>query len=247
MRFLVLILFAAFGSCGDIQVRSTPGTTAISSALAGEWQGAWSSGRTSSGGGLTLRLQDFGGEPVVSFVIDNPCLAPAQYDLVLQGGLVSLVAGGAPVLVASLSAPDELSGSYGCAEDDGVWSARRVAPLPELLDLSGEWSGVLAVPGLGDEPVEVSLSQRVQAGQLLLDALVYLPSLLPAPVPMGGIVQFSESTFALQLASSISAGTLLVVQGDGLRAPLSIPDAAVSVVGPSPLPFQQATLSLEPR
>ena len=37
------------------------------------------------------------------------------------------------------------------------------------------------------------------------------------------------------------------VQGVGLRAPLSIPDATVAVVGPSPLPFTEATLSLEPR
>lgn len=247
MRLLVISLFLALCSCGDIEVRSTPGTTSVSSALAGEWQGTWSSGRTSTTGALTLRLQDFGGEPVVSFEIDNLCLAPAQYDLVLQGGLVSLVNDGVPVLVASLSAPEELSGSYGCAADDGVWTAQRTGALPELLDLSGEWGGVLAAPGLADEPIEVSLSQRVQAGQLVLDALVYLPNSLPAPVPMQGIVQFAEDTFEVQLASSIGAGPLLAVQGVGLRAPLSIPDATVAVVGPSPLPFTEATFSLEPR
>ena len=46
---------------------------------------------------------------------------------------------------------------------------------------------------------------------------------------------------------SVGAGLLLAVQGVGLRAPLSIPDATVAVVGPSPLPFTEATLSLEPR
>jgi len=241
---MLAVLAAA---CGDLEVRSVPGSQTIPAALEGEWRGTWRSDRTNATGVVSIRIQEFAGEPVVALTINNPCLAPADYDLILSQGVLALQNEGVTVLEASLSAPNELSGTFGCALDDGTWTAELIGPLPEPIDLSGAWQGRVFVPGAFDESFEVTLQQSVQSGQLALTALAEIPSVLPFPIPMRGFVVFGEDDFDIVLETEPGVQPQLLLSGNGDRDPLGVPTGVLQVLSPAPVPFTQGLVELEPR
>ena len=234
-------------ACGDLEVRSVPGSQTIPAALSGLWRGTWQSTRVQDSGVITIRIQEFAGDPVVSLTIDNPCLQPADYDLVVAGGVIALQADGVTVLEASLTAPERLSGMYGCELDDGTWSADLIGELPVPIDLSGTWDGRVYVPGAFDEPIAINLQQTVQSGQLALTALADIPSVLPFPLPMQGYVTFGEDDFQLVLQTEQGVQPQLVLSGTGDREPLVVPAGMLQVLSQAPLPFSQGLFELAPR
>ncbi|MBL8737311.1 MAG: hypothetical protein JNL12_12845, partial [Planctomycetes bacterium] len=88
------------GAC-DLEVRSTRSADVVPAALQGEWEGTWS-GAAGSGGTLTLQVQQFDAEPLVSIRIDNPCLEAREYQLVIGLASVELRRDGEPVFVGVL-------------------------------------------------------------------------------------------------------------------------------------------------
>lgn len=248
MRFLPLCVLAVLcAACGDLTVQSVPGSQTIPAALAGEWRGTWQSDRNQDTGSIIILIQEFAGEPVVSLTIDNPCLAPDDYDLVLAGGVIALQRDGVTVLEASLTRPEKLSGTFACELDDGTWTADLIGPLPEPIDLSGSWDGRVFLPGAFDEPLEVALQQSVRSGQLALNALADIPSVVPFPIPMRGYVVFGEQGFDIILETEVGVQPRLVLSGSGDREPLAVPSGVLQVVGQTPLPFSQGLVQLRPR
>jgi hypothetical protein len=248
MRYLpVCVLAVLLAACGDLSVQSVPGSETIPAALEGEWRGNWRSTRTQDVGAVTIRIQEFAGQPVVSLTIDNPCLAPADYDLVLAGGVIALQADGVTVLEASLARPDRLTGTFGCALDEGTWAADLIGPLPEPIDLSGSWEGRVFVPGAFTEEFGVTLQQSVRSGRLARNALADIPGVLPFQIPMRGYVVFGDDDFDIILETEPGVQPQLVLSGSGDRDPLAVPTGVLQVLGQTPLPFSQGLVELEPR
>ncbi len=247
MRTLTSCCIAALlAGCGDLEVRSIPGEQTVSSSLLGEWRGTWQSDLTGDHGEIVLRLQEFRGEPVVSFALDNPCLTPDRYDLVLSGGGLSLESEGVPVVAGSLVSATRIAGAFGCAGDEGTWFADRIGGLPELVDLAGSWSGHVALGGAGNQPVEAVLEQRVEGGRLVLDASLSAQGLWPTPVPMTGPVIFRADGFDVLLASDPALQPEFLFLGMGEREPLAIPDAQLFVLSTAAGVGLQLQVTLEP-
>lgn len=244
LEALAVLLLSA---CGDIEVRSVPADTQPTELLSGIWSGGWESDNSADSGTLEVRIQDFDGEPVVSIVIDNPCLQPQDYDLTIAGNVIRLEEDGVAVLEASLVGPDQLVGSYTCALDSGSWGAARIATLPEPIDLSGAWQGRIYVPGVASQDLNLRLLQSVQAGQLVLDGSVELPGVLPFPIPVEGLVVFQDQEFLVTMQTSPGFLPILRLGAIGTREPLQIPVGTVQVLSPSQLPFEEALLELQPR
>jgi hypothetical protein len=219
-------------SCGELAVQSTPGEQTIAAALAGEWRGTWQSDLTGASGEIVLRVQDFAGEPVVSMVLDNPCVTPDEYDLELSLGTLSMQADGVSVVQGTLASAERIVGAFGCALDHGTWFADRVGDLPELVDLGGSWSGLVALPGGLSQSVAVTLLQRVEGGRLALEASFEAPGLWPTPVPMSGVVTFGVEGFDLLLTSPAELQPFFAFSGMGERQPLAIPAGQLFVLGP---------------
>jgi hypothetical protein len=227
-------------ACGDIEVRSVRVAETVPAALEGEWAGSWQSTLTSTGGALTVRVQEFASQPVVSLQITNPCLVPRTYQLALEGGAIELRADGAVVFAARLDQDQRLVGTFQCDADRGTWSASRQRGLPELVDLSGEWSGLLSPPGITPVAVALTLSQTVAAGALTLAGSLRVPDFLLATIPVEGVVMFRDTGFDLTLRSGAGVVPPLVLSGLGELDPVRVELGLVQFLGPSPLPFQQA-------
>ncbi|MFK7742572.1 MAG: hypothetical protein AB8H80_19835, partial [Planctomycetota bacterium] len=109
-RFLAVLGFVLLAACGDLEIRSVAPTVTPSEALGGVWTGTWISDQAAAGpaggiaasdqGALTVEIQLFEGQPIVRVDINNPCLPPRDYSLVVSGGTISLEDAGVPVLRA---------------------------------------------------------------------------------------------------------------------------------------------------
>lgn len=236
---LALLCLAA---CGDLEVRRETAPEAVPSQLRGEWGGTWRSSLANRSGGLTIRIQEFDQQPVVSLQIDNPCLVPRAYDLVLSGGAIALRADGEQVLVASLTGERRLDGTYGCDADSGTWSAEWRGELPEPVDLGGLWTGELVVTGGVQRELRVTLDQVVRGGALVVEGFAALPEVLPFPIPVSGVVAFGEDDFDLVM-QSFEPRT--VWSAEGTLEPARIDLGLVQVLGAPGLPFTQALFELE--
>jgi hypothetical protein len=243
MRSSLLLVAAMFvvatGGCGDIDVRSVRSGDAVPASLEGEWRGTWRSSRTNAMGAITLQVQEWRSEPLLSLTIDNPCVEPRIYELVLQGTRIELLADGEEVFVAELSPERVLAGSYGCPMDAGTWEARWAAELPPVVDLSGEWAGTVQTTGFPPQVLRLRLEQSVRDGALALDASLELPSLLSQPVLLTGGVQFRPGEFDLVLATGASSNPAMHMSGFGSTEPLQVDIGVVSVSAVPPLPFAQ--------
>lgn len=246
--FWVAPLLCLGVACGEIKVRSVRSADAVPAALEGEWSGTWTSEVNAMAGSLSVRVQQFAGQPLVSLSIDNPCLVPRDYELRLTGGTIELLADGVRVLDATLTADRRLLGSYECAADRGTWSAERIRDLPPPLDLSGTWRGTVTVGG-ASEPLVVELVQTVRAGSLALDGLVTLPEALPFPVPVTGGVQFGDADFRIALQTRSGFQPAVVLTGVGDREPVQVDIGLLQVLSSTALPFSQGVfqMALEPQ
>lgn len=251
MRHLLLPVLLLLGSaCGDIQVRSVRVGPVVPVDLQGEWTGTWSSARGTATGPLQIRLQDFGGEPVVAVLIENPCIEARDYQLVLLADSIELRAEGETVFAAAITAERTMTGTFQCELDQGTWTAAWDRELPTLGDLSGRWLGTLtpavlppAVPT--PRPVQLDLEQRVQGGTLVLDGVLEAPDLWPLPVVLRGYTIFRDTTFDLLLQSEAAAGPVVVMSALGEREPLRVGFGLAQAFGGGPLPFAQAVFTLQ--
>jgi|688.fasta_scaffold227400_3 hypothetical protein len=201
-RSLLSILAAAavLLACGQIRTSVTDASSAVPSALAGEWSGTWTSSAGDGGGELVLRVQEFAGQPVVQINTDLPCLGGPSFQLQLAASAFTVRVGDVVVLAGELAAPGELSGQYGCAAGAGTWQATRARPLPSVKDLTGRWTGTLFFDGLPDAPFALDLRMRLDAGLLRLDGDIFVEGSDPAAV-VGIASAFDDQGFTIALST----------------------------------------------
>jgi hypothetical protein len=244
-RLLVLtMLVLGFAACGDLRVRSVPPSRTLPVTLQGRWLGSWQSEISLLSGNVEIFIQEFAGEPLVRVNLDNPCLVPRDYELVVTGDTLSLKADGVVVLEASMNAPQQLEGTYACAEDQGTWIAQWVEALPEPLDLTGTWSGRIFGGGEPDQAIELVLEQRVAAGTLVLSGDAQLPDVSPMLLPVTGYVEFREDRFELVLQTQQGLDPRIILSGSGDREPLQLPDGLLQVLSQNALSYSQAMVEL---
>jgi hypothetical protein len=249
-RPLVLTSLLLGAACGDVQVRSVRIGPVVPAELQGEWIGTWQSATATASGPLQVRLQEFRGEPVVSVQIDNPCIEPREYQLVLRPNAIELRAEGEAVLAASVGAERTMVGTFQCETDQGTWTAAWVRALPTLGDLSGEWIGTItpaAVPPMAPvpRPVRLELQQTVRGGTVALDGVLDAPELLLMPLLVEGYTIFRDTSFDLLLQSNDPAGPTVILSALGDREPLRVDFGLAQAFGNGPLPFGQAVFTLE--
>lgn len=235
-----LVLCVLLASCGDIEVRSVRVSESVPEELQGEWTGHWQSSDGSGGGAIVLRMQDFGGTPVVSVQLDNACIEAREYQFRTFGNQLELLADG-EVLFSALFGDDRtLLGTYGCDADAGTWDAAWAHALPELVDLGGRWEGSISVFGQPLRTLVLDLDLVVRGGALVVEGSVAVPSLLTSPLPVSGLIQFHDQTFDLFLAAA--TGTSLTVQafGVGDLQERRIDTGLLQTNGDPMLPFTQA-------
>jgi len=236
----VLPALLGLGAC-DLEVRSTRSADVVPAALQGEWEGSWS-GASGTGGALTLQVQQFGAEPLVSIRIDNPCLEAREYQLVVGVASVELRRDGEPVFVGVLGEGRTLTGMFACAAGEGSWSATWERDLPDLVDLSGTWTGSLSVPGVS-LPLAAQLTQEVRGGRLVVSGTMAAEGLI-TDLPVEGTVFFDVDTFDLVLQTTAGVQPALLLTGRGETASATLPLGLVQVLGGADLPFPQAVAEL---
>jgi hypothetical protein len=233
-----------FAACGDLDVRSVRAPQVVPPALIGEWSGTWHADGSGNSGSIVVRVQSFEGEPVVNVQIENPCVEPRTYQLVVTPATFELRADGQTVLAATLGEGRELIGTYHCSAEDGTWNATWQHDLPEVLDLSGDWSGTLVVGGQSDRPLALMVSQSVDGGVVLLDGLLDLGDVWPVPVPLRGSVEFRDDGYEVVLSTVPGNQPVLLLTGIGDRDPLRIENGVLQGLGGQPLPFQSALFTI---
>lgn len=236
MRNVVMSLLLVAAACGDLEVRSVRAPQVVPAALAGEWVGTWQSTAETSGP-LVVRVQEYGGEPVVRVEFTNPCIEPRSYDLVVTATTIELRAEGGVVMAAILGSDRTLSGTYQCPAESGTWSAVWTRDLPSLADLSGSWSGTLAAAGQPVRSIGLELTQEVAGGVVQLGGLLTLPELWPLPVALVGTAQFGADSFELLLFTPAGVVPPLLLTGTGDRATLALHDGLLQAIGTPVLPF----------
>lgn len=237
---------AVVAACGKFEIRSTR-TQGVPPALLGEWRGSWVSTRTgSSTGAVTLRVQEFDAAPVIDLSIDNPCLVPRSYELVLAGAGIDLRADGVVVFHADVPASGVLQGYYTCAEDEGQWTADWQKALPAIQDLSGAWSGTLVhSPGV-TETLALNLGQELRGGMLVLSGTLALPGLLPVSLPVQGQVHFREGAFDVLLETTAGVQPAVRMAGVGDAVTSAIENGLLQSSSSVLLPFTTAVWDAAP-
>jgi len=238
----LLLLLAA---CGDIDVRSIRTGDVVPVALRGEWKGAWQSGQTGLNGLLTMRIQEYDGEPVVSVQIAHPCVPPSQYQFRATATKVELLANDVVLFEAVLGGERSLIGSYGCLVDTGSWDAVWQKDLPQLVDLGGSWAGSISVPDYPLQPIVLQLEQSVRNGSLVLGGSMALPGLLADPLAMVGTVQFREGVFDVLLVTEPGVVPLVHMVGTGNSTTLRLSGGQLQAAIDPLLPLLQATWEMQ--
>lgn len=238
-RCLALPLVLPLGACGDIEVRSIRTGDVVPAQLEGEWRGVWQSELSGIGGVLTLRIQDFGGEPVVAVEIAHPCVPPDRYEFRATANTIELLDDGEVLFRGLLGDDRTLVGSYDCLADRGSWDATWQRALPELVDLGGTWNGTITAADMS-QPLVLQLAQTVRDGALLLHGTLDLPGLPLDPLPMFGQVQFGDAAFELLLVTEPGTAPLLHMTGLGDAATRTIVDGELQAAIDPLLPLLQA-------
>ncbi|MCA8951707.1 MAG: hypothetical protein KDE27_19520 [Planctomycetes bacterium] len=241
---LLTVLFLALSACDGFSVRSTR-QEGVPPALLGEWRGTWASDGVVGGGDITVRVQEYRDEAVVGVVFDNPCITPQEYALAFVAGGVELRAAGQVVLRAEYNADGALEGIYDCPADTGSWSAARVGDLPDILDLSGEWSGSVEA-GTGSGELLLEFGQSVQGGDIRLQATFQLPEYMPLPLPMVGRAEFREDHFDITLTTTVGVLPAVQMMGVGNRDTFAIEDGVILVQGGLLVPFASGVWTAAP-
>lgn len=242
MRRLAAILLACavMSACGDIHVRSIRVPESVPDRLQGEWTGAWHSTRDGSGGTVVLRMQDFGGEPVVSIVLANPCVEAREYTFRTEGNMVELLADQEVLFSAILGTDRTLTGSYQCDADAGLWTAAWAAELPPLVDVGGRWEGSLAIPSFPPQPFVMDIALEVVGGALTVGGSVQVPTVMTSALPVVGVVMFHDTTFDVWLEVPTGTANNPQLFGVGDLASMRITTGLLQANGNPLLPFVQA-------
>ena len=239
-----LVAVLLFAACGELHIKSVRVGSAVPAGLQGEWLGTWTSTTDQTGGEIILRVQEFAAAPVVTILVNNPCLAPDDYQIALSGTTFELRLGSDVVLFATLGAGRTLDGSYNCAVDGGTLQATWQKDLPAIVDLSGTWQGSMQSGAEAAVPVIVSLHQFVRTGQLLLEGTMELPGVVAGSLPLSGSARFRETWFEVVLTTP--SGTQPFVQLTGLGDPeaLTIAEGIATASPQVGFPFTQAIWSV---
>tara|TARA_R110002072_G_scaffold1983_1_gene16202 strand:- start:42184 stop:42975 length:792 start_codon:yes stop_codon:yes gene_type:complete len=244
-HFGLAVALLCLVSCGDLSVTSVaPAEPNVPVAAKGEWQGTWVSDESGQSGELVLRIQEFHDEAVVALAINNGCLQQQNYELVVIGESVTLQVGGVPILVAEFAPSGQLVGSFDCPEDSGTWSATRIGPLPEPIDLSGTWLGSAMVAGESENPLLLELDQFVRDGRLVLEGFADVPGLVPVQVPLAGYVNFRETDFDLVLQTVEGFEPVMVFAGIGNHDPVRVDVGLIQVLSSQSVEFTQAVFQV---
>lgn len=215
--------------------------------LLGEWVGSWSSASApeATGGGLTLRVQSFAGEPVFGVALDNPCLLPGVYEVFTSASTFELRSAGTVVLTAVLGADRTMQGTYQCATDRGTLVANWQRDLAPIVDLGGYWEGSVVGTSTLLSRLQLQLSQSVVGGQLVVDGTMALPDLGLANVPVSGTAQFRSGVFDLWLETPTGVEPGLRLAGLGDTTARELRDGVLSTAPGTSLPFLTARLYVE--
>lgn len=234
-----------FAACGDIEVRSIRTGDNVPDSLQGEWSGAWRSDLSGINGLLTMRIQSFAGEPVVSVQISHPCVPPSQYQFRASPTKVELLANEVVLFEGIVGTDHTLVGTYGCLADVGSWDATWQRELPELIDLGGTWTGSVTVPGFPSQAIALDLEQSVRGGGLTLRGTMAVPGVLPDPLPMLGNVQFRSGQFDLLLVSEPGSVPLVHMVGTGDTGTLRLQDGELQAAVDPQLSLLQGTWEMQ--
>ncbi len=215
---LLLALLPALAACGDVKTNLSNSSAAVPAALVGEWTGTWTADGGGNAGTLTLRVQDFAGQPVVQIDTDMPCIAGTTFELLFAATSFTARVGGQQVLDGALTAPSQLAGTFTCAAGQGTWQATRQRVLPLVTDLSGAWSGALYLQGTTPQPFLLDLSMTLDSGVLRLDGVLDVQG-EPTATIVGYGLDFDDDGY--QVFFETTDGRLRA-QGTGLYGPLRI-------------------------
>lgn len=215
---LLLALLPALAACGDVKTNIPDSSAAVPAALVGEWTGTWTVDGGGNAGTLTLRVQEFAGQPVVQIDTDMPCIAGTTFELRFAATSFTASVGSQQVLDGALTAPSQLGGAFTCAAGQGTWQAARQRILPPVVDLSGAWTGALYVQGGTPQPFLLDLSMTLDAGVLRLDGALDVQG-EPTAAIVGYGLDFDDDGY--QIFFETTDGRLRA-QGEGLYGPLRI-------------------------
>ena len=243
-----LLSLLVLAACGDLDVRSVRVPEVVPASLEGEWSGTWTSAMSGASGPLTVRVQEFDGQPLLSVEIENACVEARSYDLVLGNGLIELRDGQRTVFAGVLGEGRTLLGTFTCDADDGTWTAAWQRDLPTLVDLSGTWNGSLATVETPLRVLRLQLDQGVRGGLLVLDGTLTIEGLGAGAgdlvVPLEGSASFRSDGFDLGLRTLEGGAPALVLSGLGEADPLQVEVGVLQVLGASTLPFSQGVFRI---
>ena len=240
---LALLLLAA---CFDVDRRSRQSDT-LPETLLGAWRGTWTSTGSTGAGSVAMAVREFEGNPILQLDTQHPCLIGSRFEFVQTGALWQLLLDDQPVFEATLDPTTRrLDGVYDCDADSGTWGVSWDRELPEIVDLSGAWTGtwVSVQPPL-QGTFAMDLVQQYSNGRLLLTASIRLPGAGDSIEFDAGEVVWRESTFDLVLESGNGSGPLALLQGRGDPQTLAIEDG-LFLVENAQVPFRLALWSATP-
>lgn len=245
MRILgALSLPFLLAACGDLDVRSVRGPGIAPVVLSGEWVGTWYSTRQATTGRIVIRAQDFAGEPLVNVELDNPCVEPRVYELLVTAATIELRADEEVVLAATIGANRRLDGRFQCALDAGTWTADWQRDLPPVVDLRGPWRGELVPAGGAATELRLDLQQGLREGRVQLDGVLDVPQLWPLPLLVTGTANFRADVFDLVLRTALTTGPQWLLMGVGDARTLRLEDGQVHVFDADPVPFRQGAFAI---
>jgi hypothetical protein len=210
-----MLVACVVATAGCVKVERQTTTKGVPAQWLGEWQGTWSSTRTTAGGALQLSVRTFDGEPLVQLDTTHPCLRPASYSFRIEGSQWRLLADGEQMFVGVLDRDRRIvAGDYECPEDAGVWQVQWIRALPAVADLGGEWSGgYLSSSPPASGGVALQLEQRVVSGRLQIRGELLLPQLaLALPLVTGEALPVGDD-YLLDLRTGPVPGPAFVLQG----------------------------------
>lgn len=228
---------AVLGSCNKVEFRTAQVGSAVPLALKGEWQGNWQSSLGTAGGELSLQVQEFESDPLISVLISHPCLPTSTYEISFSGTSLELRHAGEIVFAGELVGDRTLVGTFQCDEDSGTWSADWQRALPPVVDLTGLWQGQIESLS-GGTPLRLEFDQRVVQGSLEVTGLLSLPLELATPLPVRGLVRSRDGFFELSVTTVAGIVPQVVIGGIGDSSSLSVDAGLVSTSG-QPLSFTQ--------
>lgn len=214
---IVLSLLLAT-ACADVTTTTPAPAPAVPAALAGEWEGIWTSTALESTGDLLLRVQEFDGQPVVQIDTDLPCIAGTSFQLDFTATSFTASIGDQEVLRGEVAADGTLSGTYACAAGTGSWQAERLRPLPAVADLSGDWTGALYREGATPQPFTLDLQMTLESGVLRLAGAITVQG-EPTDTIVGYASEFDDAGYQVFFETS---GGVLRAQGNGSYGPLRV-------------------------